>query len=130
MLSSADLAMMRSALSGSDPLVSAGLLPDTCDIETKTETGRSAAGPTYSYSTTGAAVPCRFDPASTVERVIGGRTVWVTEWPVWFALGTAPTLGQTLSKASTRYEVVGVDANAAWNLLDRAVVRRLEGASR
>jgi len=109
--------------------LAARLLPDTLDVQTPHEQ-RTSSGVLYTYTTDRAAVPCRIDPAQTVERQSGAITVTQTEYPIWFTTDTVPTRTQVLRAADgTRFQIIAVAPVTAWTGLVEVRAARIGGTS-
>jgi hypothetical protein len=102
-------------------------LPDTCTIQTATQTNTKGSVST-SYASTYTAVPCRVSPVNrqAAERDLGAALASVTDWVL--------TVGQAQALAATNrvlfggvtYEVIAVTQGAgSWATAKRAYLRRV-----
>jgi len=120
MLTDADLAYMRSAVSG--------LMPDRCNILTPILGSDGQGGQEITWGTVAANVPCRLDPG----RQLAGETVQgAAVMPYGYAILTLPyetalVTEQRIEARGMTYNVVSVDTGKSWEVTRRAVVMPVE----
>lgn len=108
----------------------AGLLPDTCTIQSRTLTSDGAGGNTETWATVanGSNVPCRVDPVPSqkVTEQISEREVTVTEYMITTAYDSPLATGQRIATGGHTYEIKMLNADHSWNVSKRARVARID----
>jgi head-tail adaptor len=115
-LSAAELAAIRTDIET--------LLPDTCNILTRTLTPDGSGGQTETWGTATASVACRLDPARGREAEIGGQTEPFYGFILTLPHGTALTALQRVELNSETFAVVSVDTGKSWSASVRGYLER------
>ncbi len=121
MLSTTDLAAMRSTLDAS--------LPDTCQVTRKTPVPDGAGGQTVTYPNAGSAVACRIAPATDAVRraedIIAGRVAQDAPWLLTLPNGTDVVATDRVTSGGRTFEVSVVLAPRSWELDRRLLCREV-----
>lgn len=95
-------------------------LPDTCTIQTATETKDAVGQVVRTWAAAAEDVACRLAQLRADERQAGERTSAVTEWVLTVAHDQAITTGQRVVVDTRTFEVVGVNTAESWETATRA----------
>lgn len=124
MLSTPDIAAMRSTISDS--------LPDTAAIGRYTATPDGAGGVSVSYpvAAADAAVACRISPVSTslrmTELLVAEREISESNWVVTFGYDVSMSEKDRLTIGAFTYEVAAVFAQSSWSIDVRVLCRLVQ----
>lgn len=103
------------------------LLPDTCTIQTRTNTVSALGEATPTWASTYTSVACRLDPVSTVsmyESMQASRIVSDSDYTLTVPYTQAIDATMRVLVDGTAYEVLGVDTGKSWAVTRRASLRR------
>lgn len=121
MISTADLAAMRSTLDGS--------LPDTCQVVRRTSASDGALGTNDTWANQGAAVACRVAPASKLGVETEAELVDVlraeTRWTITLPALTDVTERDRITSGGRTFEVVSVLGPRSLEIGRRALCLRI-----
>jgi len=101
------------------------LLPDTCSLLTVTETADGQGGVTLIWGTTYAAVKCRLDYVSGMERTQAGALNPFTGWVLTVPQSQTITSAYRVEHSSSTYTVQSVSEGGSWLACKRAWLQRL-----
>jgi hypothetical protein len=117
-LSAAELAQMRADV--------VNMLPDTCDIQAKTEASDGAGGVTYTWSavTDGAGVACRVDPLSGRDELAVeiSRETLAEAMRLTVAWDAPLDAGERVLIGGVAWEILSKDVAHSWRVSRRAVI--------
>lgn len=116
-LSAAELAQIRADINT--------LLPDTCNILTRTLTPDGQGGNSEAWGTATASVACRLDPIRGREVVVGENMQPFHNYMLTLPHGTSIDEGGRVEVSTDTFTVVSVDATKSWSASVRAEVERL-----
>lgn len=100
--------------------------PDTCTIQTATESVDATGSPTVSWANTYTSVACRLDPIGNEGEVVNnlalqGRSGWMLNIPY----GQAISIEDRVIHSSLTYEVMRVWDTHSYSTIRRAVLVRV-----
>jgi hypothetical protein len=108
-------------------VVSDDFLPDTCTIQTKTETVDAQGGVSLSWANTYTSVACRLDPAAAggsevvTNLALEARSLWTLNIPYNQAIGVE----NRVVHGGVTYEVKGVIDTNSYVTIRRATLVRV-----
>tara|TARA_R110000824_G_scaffold68237_7_gene176636 strand:+ start:818 stop:1189 length:372 start_codon:yes stop_codon:yes gene_type:complete len=119
-LSTGDLERMRNGLES--------LLPDTCTIQSVTQTGDGLGGQTSSWANTATNVECRLDQVDQRARNAedGDQQVAVADWFVTLHHDQAITLAQRIVTATLTLHPIRMNTDRSWKAGTRVMCRLVE----
>ena len=103
-------------------------LPDTCTIQTGSNTRTTDGGFTTAFSNTYTSVPCRLAPlqAGQMERLEGDQQTAVTRWVLTIAYDQAIAEGNRVVHDSETYEIEHLEDTHSNRTARRAYLRRAD----
>lgn len=112
-----ELTSMRSAFEG--------LMPDTCNVLTLTNTPDGHGGVTETWGTAGTAIRCRVDPMQGSESLAGGAVYPTQQMVLTMPYNTVVTSTGRIEHNSTVYEVKSIDSDKSWKITTRVVLEAI-----
>ena len=117
-LTDAELTAMRATV--------AGFLPDTCTLQTPTETSDGMGGWTTTYGDTHKNVACRIWQKGGSEETVGAQSAEVTRWVLTVAYDQALDATMRCVHDGHTYQVNDVADTPSERLQRRAWITRIE----
>lgn len=101
-------------------------LPDTCTIQTRTQSVDALGGITHSYANTYTGVACRLDVASQGSETVRNSAVQAESgWTLTVAHNQAIGVTDRVIHSSLTYEVAAVEASQSWLTVRQAHLVRV-----
>jgi head-tail adaptor len=119
MFDDGELTSMRTAFEG--------LMPDTCNVLTVTNTSNGQGGFTQTWGTAGTAVRCRIDSIRGSEAVAGGAVYPLHQMVVTLPYNEVVSTEGRIEHSGILYNVVAVDSDKSWKITTRAVCEVVNG---
>ena len=114
MLDNSELTSMRSAY--------LDLMPDTCDVHTKTRTTDGQGGFTETWVTASANVRCRLDAYKPREVLAAGAVYPYNQYMLTLPYDTTITTNSRVTHGGNTYNVVGLDDDKSWKITIRVII--------
>lgn len=102
----------------------ASVLPDSCTIQTRTNSTDAMGETVPTWASTYTSVPCRVDPVRQSEATMAGRQTAEYDFTLTVPYDQTIDAAMRVVHGGLTYEVIAVDADKSWAVTRRAQIRR------